>query len=108
MTGATIPCHVDSVIAISRTSYIGVACENGMCHTTPSKTCYKQVGIGAKSQKYVNEMYKAKPTRQQENKMYMGFDNEKVSPVRRHIPDFAVDNNYVIQMIKQASVQTKC
>jgi hypothetical protein len=28
------------------------------------------------------------------------FDNEKVSPVRRPIPDFAVDNNYVTQMKK--------
>jgi len=79
-----------------------------MCHKTPSKTCYKQVGIGAKSQTCVDKIDKAKPTRQQENKMCMSFDNEKVFPVTRPIPDFVVDTNYVIQMTKQASTQTKC
>jgi hypothetical protein len=42
----------------------------------------------------------AKPKRQ-ENKIYMGFDNEKVSPVRRPIPDFVFDNDYVTQRQKK-------
>jgi hypothetical protein len=42
----------------------------------------------------------AKPKRQ-ENKIYMGFENEKVSPVRRPIPDFVFDNDYVTQRQKK-------
>jgi hypothetical protein len=33
--------------------------------------------------------------------MCMGFDNEKVSPVRRPIPHFAVDNDYVTERQKK-------
>ena len=96
MTRETITRHVDSGIATSRVSDIGVACENGMYHKTPSKTCYKQVGIGAKSKTCVDKLDKAKPKRQ-ENKIYMGLDNEKLSPVRRPILDIAVDNKFVTQ-----------
>ena len=71
-----------------------------MCHKTPSKTCYKQVGIGAKSKTCVDKTDKAKPKRE-ENKMYMCFNNEKVSPVRRPIPDFVFDNDYVTQRQKK-------
>ena len=42
----------------------------------------------------------AKPKRQ-ENKIYMGFENEKVSPVRRPIPDSVFDNDYVTQRQKK-------
>ena len=73
MTRATIPRHVDSGIATSRVSDIGVAYENGMYHKTSSRTCYKQVGIGAKSKTCVDKTDKAQSKRQ-EKKMYMGFD----------------------------------
>jgi hypothetical protein len=48
----------------------------------------KQVGTGTRSKSCVDKTDKEKPKRQ-ENKMYMGFDNEKVSPVRRPIPNIA-------------------
>jgi hypothetical protein len=89
MTRATIPRHVDSGIATSRASYIGVACENGMY--------LKQVGTGTRSKTFFGRSAVAELNRQQENKMYMGFDNERVFPVRRPIPDFAVDNKFVTQ-----------
>ena len=89
MIRATIARHVDSGIATSRASYIGVACENGMY--------LKQVGTGTRSKTFFGRSAVAKRNRQQENKMYMGFDNERVSPVRRPIPDFAVDNKFVTQ-----------
>lgn len=75
MTRATIPRHVDPGIVTSKASDIGVAYANGMYHKTPSKTCYKQVGVGAKSKTFVDRTAMAKPKRK-ENKMYMGFDNE--------------------------------
>ena len=88
MTRATIPRHVDSGIATSKASDIGVTYENDMY--------LKQAGTGTRSKTFVDRTAKAKPNRQ-ENKMYMGFDNEKVSPVRRPIPDIAVDNKFVTQ-----------
>jgi hypothetical protein len=96
VTRSTIPRYVDSGIATARASYIGVACENRMYLKIPFKTCYKQIGIGAKSKTCVDKTDKAKAKRQ-ENKMYMDFDNEEVSPVRRPIPDITVDNKFVTQ-----------
>ena len=61
---------------------------------------FKQVETGTKSKTFVDKTDKAKHKRQ-ENKIYMGFDNEKVSPVRRPNPDFACDNNYIIQRRKK-------
>jgi hypothetical protein len=83
---------VITLIATSRASDIGVACENGMY--------FKQVETGTKSKTCVDKTDKTKPKRQ-ENKMYMGFDNEKVSPVRRPNPDFVFDNNYITQRRKK-------
>jgi len=100
MTRATIPRHVDSGIATSRATDIGVACENGMY--------LKQVGTGTRSKTFVDRIAMAKPKRQQENKMYMGFNNERISPVRRPIPDFAVDNKFVTQRQMKLQAQTKC
>ena len=107
MTRATILRHVDSDIATARVSDIGVACENDMYIKTPSKTCYKQVGIGAKSKSCVDKTDKARPKRQ-ENKMYRGFYNEKVSPVRRYIPHIAVDNKFVTQRQMKHQSKSKC
>ena len=90
MTGATIPRHVDSGIAVQlQILALGVK----MTHTIRlhPKPVTNSLELWLCQEHVLIKLIRRNP---RDNK-YMGFDNGKVSPVRRHIPDFAVDSDYI-------------